>query len=62
MAKDKYVVQTELETKASLKNARELQKEINEIGRVAKSASKNAKITGSFEMKDKGIKQTEEAL
>lgn len=62
MAKDKYVVQTELDTKNSLKNARELQKEINEIGRVAKSASKNAKITGSFEMKDKGIKQTEEAL
>lgn len=62
MAKEKYVVKTELETSQSLKNAKQLQKEINEIGRVAKSASKNAKITGSVKMENKAIKETERAL
>lgn len=62
MAKEKYVIQTELETKQALSSAKTLQKEINEIGRVAKSASKNAKITGKVEMKDKAIKDTERAL
>lgn len=62
MAKEKYVIQTELETKRALSDAKTLQKEINEIGRVAKSASKNAKITGKVEMKDKAIKDTERAL
>lgn len=62
MAKEKYVIQTELETKKALSDAKALQKEINEIGRVAKSASKNAKITGKVEMKDKAIKDTEKAL
>lgn len=62
MAKEKYVIQTELETKKALSDAKTLQKEINEIGRVAKSASKNAKITGKVEMKDKAIKDTERAL
>lgn len=62
MAKEKYVIQTELETKKALSDAKTLQKEINEIGRVAKSASKNAKITGKVEMKDKAIKDTEKAL
>lgn len=62
MAKEKYVIQTELETKQALSSAKTLQKEINEIGRVAKSASKNAKITGKVEMKDKAIKDTEKAL
>lgn len=62
MTKEKYVVKTELETSQSLKNAKQLQKEINEIGRVAKSASKNAKITGSVKMENKAIKETERAL
>nr|DAT97228.1 MAG TPA: Calbindin-HAND, CA2+-BINDING, METAL BINDING PROTEIN [Caudoviricetes sp.] len=62
MTKEKYVIQTELETKKALSDAKTLQKEINEIGRVAKSASKNAKITGKVEMKDKAIKDTERAL
>jgi Ca2+-binding EF-hand superfamily protein len=62
MAKEKYVIQTELETRKALSDAKTLQKEINEIGRVAKSASKNAKITGKVEMKDKAIKDTERAL
>jgi tape measure domain-containing protein len=62
MAKEKYVIQAELETKGVLKNAREVQREINNIGRLAKETNKNAQITGSVTMKDKGIKETQRAL
>lgn len=62
MAKEKYVIQAELETKGVLKNAREAQREINNIGRLAKETNKNAQITGSVTMKDKGIKETQRAL
>lgn len=62
MAKEKYVIQAELETKGVLSNAREAQREINNIGRLAKEMNKNAQITGSVTMKDKGIKETQRAL
>lgn len=62
MAKEKYVIQAELNTSGVLKNAREAQREINNIGRLAKETNKNAKITGSVTMKDKGIKETQRAL
>lgn len=62
MAKDKYIVQTELDSKNAIRNAKELQKEINNIGRLAKETNKNAKITGSVDMKQKGIKETQRAL
>ena len=62
MAKEKYVIQAELETKGVLKNAREAQRDINNIGRLAKETNKNAQITGSVTMKDKGIKETQRAL
>lgn len=62
MAKEKYVIQAELETKGVLKNAREAQREINNIGRLAKETNRNAQITGSVTMKDKGIKETQRAL
>ena len=62
MAKEKYVIQAELETKGVLSNAREAQREINNIGRLAKETNKNAQITGSVTMKDKGIKETQRAL
>jgi tape measure domain-containing protein len=62
MAKEKYVIQAELDTKGVLSSAREAQREINNIGRLAKETSKNAQITGSVTMKDKGIKETQRAL
>lgn len=62
MAKEKYIIQAELDTKGALKNAREVQREINNIGRLAKETNKNAKITGSVTMKEKGIKETQRAL
>lgn len=62
MAKEKYVIQAELDTKGVLSSAREAQREINNIGRLAKEANKNAQITGSVTMKDKGIKETQRAL
>ena len=62
MAKEKYVIQAELNTSGVLKNAREAQREINNIGRLAKETNKNAQITGSVTMKDKGIKETQRAL
>lgn len=62
MAKDKYVVQTELKTSDSIAKAKELQRQINNIGKLAKETNKNAKITGSVTMKDKGIEQTQKAL
>lgn len=62
MAKEKYVIQAELDTSGVLKNARDAQKEINNIGRLAKETNKNAQITGSVTMKDKGIKETQRAL
>lgn len=62
MAKEKYVIQAELNTSGVLKNAREAQREINNIGRLARETNKNAKITGSVTMKDKGIKETQRAL
>lgn len=62
MAKEKYVIQAELKTSGVLKNAREAQREINNIGRLAKETNKNAQITGSVTMKDKGIKETQRAL
>lgn len=62
MAKEKYVIQAELDTKGVLKNARDAQREINNIGRLAKETNKNAQITGSVTMKDKGIKETQRAL
>lgn len=62
MAKEKYVIQAELDTKGVLSNAREAQREINNIGRLAKETNKNAQITGSVTMKDKGIKETQRAL
>lgn len=62
MAKEKYIIQAELDTKGVLKNARDAQKEINAIGRLAQETNKNAKITGSVTMKDKGIKETQRAL
>ena len=62
MAKEKYVIQAELDTKGVLSSAREAQREINNIGRLAKETNKTAKITGSVTMKDKGIKETQRAL
>lgn len=62
MAKEKYVIQAELNTKGVLSSAREAQREINNIGRLAKETNKNAQITGSVTMKDKGIKETQRAL
>ena len=62
MAKEKYVIQAELDTSGVLKNARDAQREINNIGRLAQETNKNAKITGSVTMKDKGIKETQKAL
>lgn len=62
MAKEKYVIQAELDTKGVLSNARQAQREINNIGRLAKETNKNAQITGSVTMKDKGIKETQRAL
>lgn len=62
MAKEKYIIQAELDTKGVLKNARDAQREINAIGRLAQETNKNAKITGSVTMKDKGIKETQRAL
>lgn len=62
MAKEKYVIQAELDTKGVLKNARDAQREINNIGRLAKETNKNAQITGSVTMKDKGVKETQRAL
>lgn len=62
MAKEKYVIQAEFNTSGVLKNAREAQREINNIGRLAKETNKNAQITGSVTMKDKGIKETQRAL
>ena len=62
MAKEKYVIQAELDTKGVLSSAREAQREINNIGRLAKETNKNAQITGSVTMKDKGIKETQRAL
>lgn len=62
MAKEKYVIQAELDTKGVLKNARDAQREINNIGRLAKETNKNAQITGSVTMKEKGIKETQRAL
>lgn len=62
MAKEKYVIQAELNTKGVLSNAREAQREINNIGRLAKETNRNAQITGSVTMKDKGIKETQRAL
>ena len=62
MAKEKYVIQAELDTKGVLTNARNAQREINNIGRLAKETNKNAQITGSVTMKDKGIKETQRAL
>ena len=62
MAKEKYVIQAELDTKGVLSSAREAQREINNIGRLAKETNKNAQITGSATMKDKGIKETQRAL
>lgn len=62
MAKEKYVVQTELDVNGSIKNAKKLQSEINNIGRLAKETNKNAKITGSVTMQEKGIKATQQAL
>ena len=62
MAKEKYVIQAELDTKGVLSSAREAQREINNIGRLAKETNKNAQITGSVTMKDKGIKETQKAL
>ena len=62
MAKEKYVIQAELDTKGVLSNAREAQREINNIGRLAKETNRNAQITGSVTMKDKGIKETQRAL
>lgn len=62
MAKEKYVIQAELDTKGVLSGAREAQREINNIGRLAKETNKNAQITGSVTMKDKGIKETQRAL
>lgn len=62
MAKEKYIIQAELDTKSVLKNARDAQREINNIGRLARETNKNAQITGSVTMKDKGIKETQRAL
>lgn len=62
MAKEKYVIQAELDTKGVLSSAKEAQREINNIGRLAKETNKNAQITGSVTMKDKGIKETQRAL
>lgn len=62
MANEKYVIQAELDTKGVLSSAREAQREINNIGRLAKETNKNAQITGSVTMKDKGIKETQRAL
>ena len=62
MAKEKYVIQAELDTKGVLSSAREAQREINNIGRLAKETNKNAQITGAVTMKDKGIKETQRAL
>lgn len=62
MAKEKYVVQTELDVNGSIKNAKKLQSEINNIGRLAKETNKNAKITGSVTMQEKGLKTTQQAL
>lgn len=62
MAKEKYVIQAELDTKGVLSSAREAQREINNIGRLAKETNKNAQITGSVTMKEKGIKETQRAL
>lgn len=62
MAKEKYVIQAELDTKGVLSSAREAQREINNIGRLARETNKNAQITGSVTMKDKGIKETQRAL
>lgn len=62
MAKEKYIIQAELDTNGVLKNARDAQKEINNIGRLARETNKNAQITGSVTMKDKGIKETQRAL
>lgn len=62
MAKEKYVIQAELNTKGVLSSAREAQREINNIGRLAKETNRNAQITGSVTMKDKGIKETQRAL
>lgn len=62
MAKEKYVIQAELDTKGVLSGAREAQREINNIGRLAKETNRNAQITGSVTMKDKGIKETQRAL
>lgn len=62
MAKEKYVIQAELDTKGVLSSAREAQREINNIGRLAKETNRNAQITGSVTMKDKGVKETQRAL
>lgn len=62
MAKEKYVIQAELDTKGVLSSAREAQREINNIGRLAKETNRNAQITGSVTMKEKGIKETQRAL
>nr|AAT76766.1 pL10 [Lactococcus phage 923] len=62
MTKEKYVIQAELNTKGVLSSAREAQREINNIGRLAKETNRNAQITGSVTMKDKGIKETQRAL
>lgn len=62
MAKEKYVIQAELDTKGVLSSSREAQREINNIGRLAKETNRNAQITGSVTMKDKGIKETQRAL
>lgn len=62
MAKEKYIIQAELDTNGVLKNARDAQREINNIGRLARETNKNAQITGSVTMKDKGIKETQKAL
>lgn len=62
MAKEKYVIQAELDTKGVLSSAREAQREINNIGRLAKETNRNAQITGSVTMKNKGIKETQRAL
>lgn len=62
MAKEKYIIQAELDTKGVLKNARDAQREINNIGKLARETNKNAQITGSVTMKEKGIKETQRAL
>ena len=62
MAKEKYTFNAELDIGNVLSNSKKAQREVREIGNIARETSKQAKITGSLTMKNKGIQETQKAL